>query len=694
MNILSNLTDFDPSQNKGYFGTGASLRIFCAVLLSLIILSPDASAKIVYETVWERGDGAQYWRAGMTRASLKTWNSKYAADGYTIVHLDISDDDIGNERFVAIWRKTGGKWAYHTELSVSQMKSKWEKYFAQGLRIVSADFDDNEVVAAWRSGSGGERYRTEMSWSEFVQLDNEQVAKGRRLVVFKKHSGNKFIAVWRPGKGPQWVHAGISKSELNALRKQYALDGLAIRLLHSYGGKYYVVWRPGNPDQIFAQGLSLEKLKQLDAQYFADGYRLVSLRTKHDFNGDSSSEPAKQLEFTQCSNLTCPSGYHPTRYSPSANCMDSSGESAVGTVRCRLNDGDTFTMCGTACPSGYLDEVKGHAKYTSHNAACRSSPNTGGADSSHNQIVCWLNKDDDTGQGSQGLSVNEHNVPVERPSIYVRKLGRLDVVGRGKDDRFYISTWSGSNWSNWSAIGAGSFLSGPAVGQPGSPRSAQDQLSVIGLGKDRHFYQADWNSSKWSGWSKVNDGIFIDGPALISGSSSMLFGRGKDRRVYFSTRKSGSWSKWTAIGNGTFTSAPAAVKLSGTTINVFARGDDRGIYHSWSLNGKKWSNWTRIGVGTFKSAPATVSWSHDRLDVFAIGDDSKMWQATWTPNGWQTWFSLDGVGEFISAPAAVSAQKNQIDLIAVGKDHKIYHNAWLGNRWSGWLQDTPPSYMQ
>jgi hypothetical protein len=89
-----------------------------------------------------------------------------------------------------------------------------------------------------------------------------------------------------------------------------------------------------------------------------------------------------------------------------------------------------------------------------------------------------------------------------------------------------------------------------------------------------------------------------------------------------------SWSAWESLG-GLLTSAPAAVSWGAGRIDVFARGEDDGLYCR-SFDGS-WTEWEGLGGegldGSLKSelAPAVSSWAPGRLDLFAIGEDDALW---------------------------------------------------------------------
>jgi hypothetical protein len=298
--------------------------------------------------------------------------------------------------------------------------------------------------------------------------------------------------------------------------------------------------------------------------------------------------------------------------------------------------------------------------------------------------------DDDTASGGQALTAPSTTF-ICRPSLLSTRPGHLDVFGRGLDDRFYVSSWNGQAWSTWSAIGSGTFRSGPAAGVLRLTRAAQPLTYLVGKGKDHRMWEAIFREGAWGNWRPIGSRTFLSGPAIAGTRTPYLFAIGDDRRLWHCRKGTRGWSDWLPIGEGTFRSAPTAVVWNGGQLQVFAVGDDRNVYHAWH-DGDRWHAWEPIWKGsTFRSAPAVASWGTNRLDLFAVGDDERMFHCTWTAQGWSKWAAdLDsGNAIFASAPAVISTQPDRLDVVAFGKDHKPYHNAWLGDHWSGWLRDTP-----
>jgi len=127
---------------------------------------------------------------------------------------------------------------------------------------------------------------------------------------------------------------------------------------------------------------------------------------------------------------------------------------------------------------------------------------------------------------------------------------------------------------------------------------------------------------------------------------------------------------WQPLG-GVITTGPAVSSWGANRLDIFARGQDNGLWHmSW--NGSSWSGWQSLG-GVITSDPTAVSWGPNRIDIFARGQDNGLWHMSWNGFGWSAWDSLGGI--LTSAPDASSCAPGHLD---VGTLHDV---GWKFGRW-------------
>jgi hypothetical protein len=112
---------------------------------------------------------------------------------------------------------------------------------------------------------------------------------------------------------------------------------------------------------------------------------------------------------------------------------------------------------------------------------------------------------------------------------------------------------------------------------------------------------------------------------------------------------------------------------SGSSQRSLHQDDIDGIQ---SIYGVRRGGWESLG-GVLTSGPDVSSWTANRLDVFARGQDNGLWHLGFD-SGWSDWDSLGGI--ITSDPGAVSWDNNRIDVFARGQDNAIWHKWWDG-RW-------------
>jgi hypothetical protein len=240
----------------------------------------------------------------------------------------------------------------------------------------------------------------------------------------------------------------------------------------------------------------------------------------------------------------------------------------------------------------------------------------------------------------------------------------------------------------------------PATIAPGGSCTLNITFSPTGLGAvtgavtitdnavgGTHTIALSGRGSYWSGWSRMAANM-TSAPAVSTWGVNRLdvFARGADNALYH-TWYDGSWHYWQRIA-ANMSSAPTAVSWGTNRIDVFARGADNALYHTYTTDGgTTWIYWTRMAAN-MTSAPSVSSWGSGRLDVFARGTDNALYH-TWTTDGGTTWNYWERLGaSMTSDPAATSAAgSNRIDVFARGNDNALYSRTYdTTNGWQYWVR--------
>ena len=189
-----------------------------------------------------------------------------------------------------------------------------------------------------------------------------------------------------------------------------------------------------------------------------------------------------------------------------------------------------------------------------------------------------------------------------------------------------------------------------------------------------------------SGWQSIGAGL-TSAPETVSGSSTSedLFARGNDQGVWQLHWNGTSWATaWTSLG-GMVTADLGAASQGSSRIDLYVRGSDGQLYHrAWSAAG--WSQWSPMG-GVLSSGPdASVRASTPAaVDVWVAGSDGQLYHR-WSSDGGNTYGAWESLGGYLTAdPAAVSWSANRVDVFARGGNDQLYHRWWSSSGgWSGW----------
>lgn len=221
------------------------------------------------------------------------------------------------------------------------------------------------------------------------------------------------------------------------------------------------------------------------------------------------------------------------------------------------------------------------------------------------------------------------------------------------------------------------------VGVSGGEFVTVNQFDLFGLGTDYAMYhkryEGDVTANDPSGWTSLG-GVFTSAPAAIAWGTGRVdvFGLGTDHAMYQKTASGGEWSaNWVRLG-GTFTSA-ASLVVSGSSLNLFARGNDFTLRGAQTTDGSTWSDFQNHG-GNLASPPAAVSWGTNRIDVFAVFNDGSLNHIWWDGQIWNEWENLGG--NYMGEPAAVSWGVGRLDVFVTGTDHQLHHHWFDNNTWA------------
>ena len=269
-----------------------------------------------------------------------------------------------------------------------------------------------------------------------------------------------------------------------------------------------------------------------------------------------------------------------------------------------------------------------------------------------------------------------------------------------------------ATWQSWNNDLGAHGLDG-IVGVPAVISSQPNQLDFFYCGSDSflHYKKLSLGNNSWTDVKTWTDKKIKGLPAAAAGGANAIdiFVRGEDDHLYHTFWNGSTFGGWDGMdGRGTDARliAPPVAASSKNRTDVFVIGMGNHISHSfWKAGGTGWTLWDDLNKaeGTVTGASAVASEGANFLDLFALSLDGPavhLHHISSDGTKWSKWDNLSGKGDertFIGAPAAVAWKgKNRVDVFAHdAKDNQLYHIFWQAGLpgWSAWTSLGPSTMM-
>ncbi len=177
-----------------------------------------------------------------------------------------------------------------------------------------------------------------------------------------------------------------------------------------------------------------------------------------------------------------------------------------------------------------------------------------------------------------------------------------------------------------------------------------------------------------------------------------VFAVGPGGELLHAARRAGAWEPFDALGAPAGTprsEAVAACCCGSARIAVFRRGGAGELLLKW-WDGAAWSGYASLGVpqapdpsypavlapAPLSGPPAACSWGPSRLDVFARGAEGDLVHTWWDGTEWSSFesrglpVSNDRAVPLTGVVSACSAGEGTCDILAGAIDGRLYHAVW------------------
>ncbi len=143
--------------------------------------------------------------------------------------------------------------------------------------------------AVWERGGGPQHWVKPMSFYDFADVDVDQFNQGRRVRSLYYEPGKQSLAaMWRQGAGTEWIVVDEWPGDFDERNGEYYSQGLRLKYfnvglnLDEVGtNRYCALWQPGSGDQYShagmswdPEGISTNSIQFYNSKYFKAGLRL------------------------------------------------------------------------------------------------------------------------------------------------------------------------------------------------------------------------------------------------------------------------------------------------------------------------------------------------------------------------------------------------------------------------------------
>ncbi|GAA1626261.1 hypothetical protein GCM10009744_12670 [Kribbella alba] len=210
-----------------------------------------------------------------------------------------------------------------------------------------------------------------------------------------------------------------------------------------------------------------------------------------------------------------------------------------------------------------------------------------------------------------------------------------------------------------------------------------DSFMVFHTGTNGLIYYTQVNTvaGTWSGsWTAVpyqasNNTVAVAQLGTGSNQLYMVYRAANDDEIWGTRWNGSSWGGTQTIAGGTSPSAPSLAYNPGSGLWAAARGEDNGIWMSYSdNNGNQWGDWTPQGGSTTRPPTIAASGQTDQMLVSYV-------DSTYRPN-WRTYgqygaptggWSQDATGWQTIYSVGLSVVRNIMYAILTGQDGNVYY---------------------
>lgn len=197
-----------------------------------------------------------------------------------------------DEHYAALWSKAGpGEWVARHGLTSEQYQQEFNKFTAQGMRLVVVDGYEADgtahYAAIWnKTNSPPWVARHGLTSAQYQAEFDKHVGDGFRLVWVNGYTINgadRYAAIWEKSPGPAWVaRHGLTGAQYQAEFDKHVGAGFRLVLVSGYAvgndARYAAIWqKDGGPAFVARHGLTGAQYQAEFDKHVAAGFHLAQV---------------------------------------------------------------------------------------------------------------------------------------------------------------------------------------------------------------------------------------------------------------------------------------------------------------------------------------------------------------------------------------------------------------------------------
>lgn len=292
------------------------------------------------------------------------------------------------------------------------------------------------------------------------------------------------------------------------------------------------------------------------------------------------------------------------------------------------------------------------------------------------------------------ISPSTQGVPFTgRAWAVVNSQGYPEVFARDLSGFVWRTYGTSSGWHAWEQFSSFQTQSNPIA----IPYDSGGDLALFLVGSDgAAYYYKETSFDSWVGYTQAPSASMAIGGGIWavdnSAGNTELFARDTSGNIWYIPNPLNSSSSWSQVSSFQTPSDPTAVAYNSSGyLEMYVRGNDGNLYHSWETAPGTWAGLVSLGNGgTAFSGPAWPIVNSGRPELFIRDSSNRTWTISDLSGGWSSWSQI-GTYQSLTDPIGVEDSNPYPEVFIEGNDGVAYQAYASSGSWSSWAGQGNPN---